>query len=197
MKNINEVLNFTIKFLHHVKFQHNQNTTLRSTLWLKLIFKCTKWWCMMGIVVHSHSTAGTCSPWWHPGNPGTPSPWRPCRGWWWGWRRRATGRRATGWRSCPETPTTTRQHPTVHTRPAETHTGNSNTSCWFVDYCFADFTNVNIWSCVNFVCVGHYPEEQVEEEEHVLDAADATTSHDFWRALQEMNKKKKVIKGVD
>lgn len=135
MKNINEVLNFTIKFLHHVKFQHNLNTTLSSTLWLKLIFKCTKWWCMMGIVVHSHSTAGTCSPWWHPGNPGTPSPWRPCRGWWWGWRRRATGRRATGWRSCPETPTTTRQHPTVHTRPAETHTGNSKhflLICWLL-----------------------------------------------------------------
>lgn len=29
------------------------------------------------------------------------------------------------------------------------------------------------------VCVCVYPEEQVEEEEHVFDAADATTSHDW------------------
>lgn len=87
----------------------------------------------MGIVVHSHSATGTYSPWWLPGNPRNLSPWQQCRGWWWGWRRRAKGRRATGWRSCPESQTATSRRPTGHSHPAETHTGNSDTSCQFQD----------------------------------------------------------------
>ncbi len=140
----------------------------------------------MGFVVYSHSAAGTYSPWWHQGNPGNLSPWRQCRGWWWGWRQRATGRRATVWQSCPETPTATRQHPAIHTHPAGTHTGNSDTSCWFHDNTSINsliLLQINEKHCV---CRVTYPEEQVEEEEHVFHTADATTSHDWIKkALQD------------
>lgn len=75
----------------------------------------------MGTVVYLHSGEGTYSPWWHPSNPKTQSPWQRCQGWWWGWRPRATGRRAKEWRSCPETRRARGRHPTTRIHPAETN----------------------------------------------------------------------------
>lgn len=139
---------------------------------------------MMGIVVHSRSTGGTCSPWWHLGSPGIPSPWQQRQALWWGWQRRATGRRATGWQSCPGRRRATRQRPTGHTHPAETQ----EISSWFHDseglssLCrsFSSFyRNMEGTLCdsVSGECC-NYPKEQVEEEEHVFNAADAAASHD-------------------
>lgn len=133
LKNKINVVSVT-DFHHQVApiFKINKQLTKEYTTQTKTLKRKHEWG-MMGTVVYSRSAAGTYSPWWHPGIPGSPSPWRQCRGWWWGWRRRATGRRVTGWRSCPETPTATSRHPTVHNRPAGTHTGNSDTSCRLYD----------------------------------------------------------------
>lgn len=69
--------------------------------------------------LNSHSEAGTCSPWWRPGNRESLSPWRWLRCRWPCWRLTVRVKRARRWRSCPERQRARCPHQAARSRIAE------------------------------------------------------------------------------